>query len=87
VGTPAGTQVDLISVKGPKLIVSYMGNQAEIDASITNIGDLVDETALVSAPLPTTPTTNAAPAAPPSTDSSSPQAAPSSSSSGPTGAS
>jgi hypothetical protein len=87
VGAPAGTQVDLVSVNGPKLIVSYMGNRAEIDASVTNIGDLVDEATLVSAPLPTTPATNAAPVATPPTGNSSPQAAPSSLPSGPTGTS
>lgn len=50
---PPGTLVDLISVKGPKLIVSYLGNKAEIDAAITDIGNRVDANIILSTPLPT----------------------------------
>jgi hypothetical protein len=55
IGAPSGTIVDLITVKGPKLIVSYLGNKAEIDAAITDIGDRVDANVILSAPLPTPP--------------------------------
>jgi hypothetical protein len=80
IGAPPGTIVDLISVKGAKLVVSYLGNRAEIDASITDIGDRVDINAIVSAPLPISPV---APSS--ARTNSSPQGAAASSSSGATG--
>jgi hypothetical protein len=62
VGAPAGTVVDLIAVKGTKLVVSYLGNKAEIDAAITDIGDRVDANAIISAPLPSSPPATTVPA-------------------------
>jgi len=66
IGAPPGTIVNLVSVKGLKLVVSYLGNRAEIDAAITDIGDRVDVNAIVSSPLPTSPpATNAPQGTPP----------------------
>jgi hypothetical protein len=77
VGAPPGTIVDLITVKGAKLLVSYLGNKAEIDAAITDIGNRVDTNAIISAPVPTTPrATNAPATTPPAGASSSSQTAP-----------
>lgn len=68
VGAPPGTIVDLLEVKGVRLVVSYLGNKAEIDAAITDIADRIDVNALVAAPL-APPSTNSAAATPPSTAS------------------
>ena len=55
IGAPAGTVIDLIQVKGSRLVVSYMSNKAEIDANITDIGDRVDINAIIAAPIPASP--------------------------------
>jgi len=80
---PAGTTVDLIAVKGAKLIVSLLDNKAEVDAAFTDIGDRVDVNTIISSPLPPSPPTNAPPAivAPPATNAAPQGAIPSSSSS------
>jgi hypothetical protein len=62
---PAGTIVDLVAVKGIKLVVSLLDNKAEVSASITDIGDRINVQAIVAAPMPTPPSsTNAPPVAP-----------------------
>ena len=63
---PVGTLVDLVAVKGSILVVSLLDNKAEVPASITDIGDRVNVSAIVAAPYPTPPPspTNVAPVAP-----------------------
>lgn len=87
IGAPPGTMVDLIAVKGAKLVVSYLDNKAEIDAAITDIGDRVDINAIVSAPIsPPPPNAGASEVKSPSGTNSSPQTAPPPSTSGSVGA-
>jgi hypothetical protein len=64
VGAPQGTLVDLLQVKGVKLVVSYFGNKAEIDADITDLSQRVDVNTLVAAPG-APPSTNSAAVTPP----------------------
>ncbi len=66
VGAPQGTLVELLQVKGLKLVVSYLGNKAEIDANITDIAQRIDVNTLVAAPV-APPSTNSAAATPPAT--------------------
>jgi hypothetical protein len=82
---PVGTTVDLITVKGSKLIVSLLDNKAEVDASITDIGNRVNVGTIISTPLPVSPpATNSPPAivTPPAANTAPPQSTSPSSPSG-----